>query len=131
MSEAEIAAAVRLAAEEARLVVEPSGALSVAAMRFRAREAGLAELDGPIVGVVSGGNVDPDRYVAYLGVADPAGGVAQRLSTARANDAQDRVHRLVSRADAAVRVVRSSTTGAALHTGSGWRAGMGANSGVR
>ena len=66
VSEAEIAAAVRLAAEEARLVVEPSGALPVAAMRFHAHEAGLAGLDGPIVGVISGGNVDPDRYVAYL-----------------------------------------------------------------
>ena len=66
VSEAEIAAAVRLAAEEARLVVEPSGALPIAAMRFRAAEAGLAALDGPIVGVVSGGNVDPDRYLEYL-----------------------------------------------------------------
>ena len=66
VSEVEIAAAVRLAAEEARLVVEPSGALPVAAIRFRAREAGLVGLDGPVVGVVSGGNVDPDRYVAYL-----------------------------------------------------------------
>ena len=59
VSEAEIAAAVRLAAEEARLVVEPSGALPIAAMRFHAREAGLVGLVGPIVGVVSGGNVDP------------------------------------------------------------------------
>ncbi len=66
VSEAEIAAAVRLAAEEARLVVEPSGALSIAALRFRAREASLAALEGPVVAVVSGGNVDPDRYVAYL-----------------------------------------------------------------
>jgi threonine dehydratase len=66
VSEAEIAAAVRLAAEEARLVVEPSGALPVAAMRFHAAEAGLVGLDGPIVGVVSGGNVDPDRFLAYL-----------------------------------------------------------------
>lgn len=66
VSEAEIAAAVRLAAEEARLVVEPSGALTIAAMRFHAAEAGLTGLDGPIVGVVSGGNVDPDRYLAYL-----------------------------------------------------------------
>jgi threonine dehydratase len=66
VSEAEIAAAVRLAAEEARLVVEPSGALPVAAMRFRAAEAGIEELDGPVVGVVSGGNVDPDRFLAYL-----------------------------------------------------------------
>jgi threonine dehydratase len=66
VSEAEIAAAVRLAAEEARLVVEPSGALPIAAMRFHAAEAGLDRLDGPIVGVVSGGNVDPDRFLAYL-----------------------------------------------------------------
>ncbi len=66
VTELEIAAAVRLAAEEARLVVEPSGALVIAAMRFRAAEAGLRGLDGPIVGVVSGGNVDPDAYLEYL-----------------------------------------------------------------
>ncbi len=66
VSELEIAAAVRLAAEEARLVVEPSGALTIAAIRFHAAEAGLRGLDGPIVGVVSGGNVDPDAYLEYL-----------------------------------------------------------------
>lgn len=74
VSEEEIAAAVRLAAEEARLVVEPSGALAVAAMRFRAGVAGLTDLTGPIVGVVSGGNVDPDRYVAYLAAPIPSEG---------------------------------------------------------
>jgi threonine dehydratase len=66
VSEAEIAAAVRLAAEESRLVVEPSGALSVAALRYRSVEAGLAGLSGPVVAVVSGGNVDPDRYRELL-----------------------------------------------------------------
>jgi threonine dehydratase len=66
VSEAEIAAAVRLAAEESRLVAEPSGALSIAALRFRAAEAGLADAGGPVVAVVSGGNVDPDRYRALL-----------------------------------------------------------------
>lgn len=66
VSEAEIGAAVRIAAEEARLVVEPSGALAVAALRFRAAEAGLTDLTGPVVGVVSGGNVDPDRYRELL-----------------------------------------------------------------
>jgi len=66
VTEGEIAAAVRLAAEEARLVVEPSGALPIAAMRFHAAEAGITGLDGPIVGIVSGGNVDPDRYRRYL-----------------------------------------------------------------
>ena len=66
VTELEIAAAVRLAAEEARLVVEPSGALAIAAMRFHAGEAGLTGLEGPIVGVVSGGNVDPERYLELL-----------------------------------------------------------------
>jgi threonine dehydratase len=72
VSEAEIAAGVRLAAEESRLVVEPSGALSVAALAFRAAEAGLAGLDGTVVAIVSGGNVDPDRYRDYLAAPIPA-----------------------------------------------------------
>ncbi|MFM2106824.1 MAG: threonine dehydratase catabolic [Chloroflexota bacterium] len=66
VSEAEIAAAIRLAAEESRLVVEPSGALTVAALRWHAVEAGLDRAAGPVVAVVSGGNVDPERYRAYL-----------------------------------------------------------------
>jgi threonine dehydratase len=66
VSEAEIAAAVRIAAEESRLVVEPSGALSIAALVFRSREIGLDRVDRPVVAVVSGGNVDPDRYRAFL-----------------------------------------------------------------
>ena len=69
--EAEIAAAVRLIAEEARLVVEPSGALAPAAARFRAREAGLTALSGTVVAVVSGGNVDPERYRELLGSSVP------------------------------------------------------------
>ena len=72
VSEAEIGAAVRLAAEESRLVVEPSGALTVAALAFRAGEAGLEAMDGPIVAVVSGGNVDPDRYRELLRSPLPA-----------------------------------------------------------
>ncbi len=74
VSEAEIAAGIRLAAEEARLVVEPSGALPIAAMRFHAVEAGLIGLDGPIVGVISGGNVDPERYLEYLQAPIPPEG---------------------------------------------------------
>jgi threonine dehydratase len=64
--EAEIAAGVRLIAEESRLVVEPSGALAPAAARFRAREAGIDGLEGTVVAVVSGGNVDPDVYRKLL-----------------------------------------------------------------
>ena len=71
VSEAEIAAAVRLAAERSRLVAEPSGALTVAALAFRAVELGLAGLDGPVVAVVSGGNVDPERYRDYLAAPLP------------------------------------------------------------
>jgi threo-3-hydroxy-L-aspartate ammonia-lyase len=74
VTEAEIAAAVRLAAERSRLVVEPSGALGVAAMTFRAGESGIVGLDGPVVAVVSGGNVDPERYRAYLEAPVPPEG---------------------------------------------------------
>jgi threonine dehydratase len=71
--EAEIAAAVRLIAEEARLVAEPSGALAPAAGRFRASEAGVAGLTGTVVAVVSGGNVDPGRYLELLRSPVPDG----------------------------------------------------------
>jgi len=72
--ESEIAAAVRLAAEESRLVVEPSGALSIAALAFHAAELGLVRAGGPVVAVVSGGNVDPDRYRGYLEAPIPPRG---------------------------------------------------------
>jgi threonine dehydratase len=72
VSEAEIAAGVRLAAEESRLVVEPSGALAIAALRFHADEIGLELVPGMVVAVVSGGNVDPDAYARYLGAPIPA-----------------------------------------------------------
>jgi threonine dehydratase len=71
VSEAEIAAAVRLIAERSRLVAEPSGALALAAIVFRGAELGLGDLGGPVVGVVSGGNVDPAQYRAYLEAAVP------------------------------------------------------------
>jgi threonine dehydratase len=66
VSEAEIVAAVRLIAEESRLVAEPSGALTAAAIRFHREELGLDGVDGSVVAVLSGGNVDPERYLEYL-----------------------------------------------------------------
>jgi threonine dehydratase len=75
VAEDEIAAGVRLAAEQSRLVVEPSGALGISALWFRAAEAGVAGLDGPIVAVVSGGNVDPDRYREFLEAPMPASSI--------------------------------------------------------
>jgi threonine dehydratase len=74
VSEAEIAAGVRLGAERGRLVVEPSGALGIAAMSFHARELGLDRIDGSVVAVVSGGNVDPARYHAFLDAPIPQEG---------------------------------------------------------
>ena len=63
--EDEIAAGVRLAAERARLVVEPSGALAIAAAVFRRAELGVPS-DTDTVAIASGGNVDPDAYRRYL-----------------------------------------------------------------
>jgi threonine dehydratase len=66
VTETEIAAGVRLAAERARLVVEPSGALTVAALTFRSAELGVDDVRGDVVAIISGGNVDPTEYRAYL-----------------------------------------------------------------
>ena len=71
VSERQIAAAVRLAAEGARLVVEPSGALALAGIVYHRDELGIPGLDGDVVGVVSGGNVDMERYLTYLGTPLP------------------------------------------------------------
>ena len=72
VSESEIATAMRLAAERSRLVVEPSGALTLAAVEFHAAELGLDGLAGTVVAVVSGGNVDPERYRSLVDAADRA-----------------------------------------------------------
>ena len=48
VTEAQIAAGVRLAAERSRLVVEPSGALAVAAIAYRSAELGIPALDGDV-----------------------------------------------------------------------------------
>jgi threonine dehydratase len=57
VTEDEIAAAVRFLHREAGLRVEPSGAVTTAAVL-----AGRVRLDGPAVLVVSGGNVDPELF---------------------------------------------------------------------
>ncbi|HKB27755.1 MAG TPA: threonine/serine dehydratase [Candidatus Limnocylindrales bacterium] len=74
VAEAEIAGAVRLAAERTRLVVEPSGALSLAAMAFHQHELGLGSVSGSVVAVISGGNVDPGRYRELLASPIPPEG---------------------------------------------------------
>jgi threonine dehydratase len=56
-----IAAAVQWLFRNARLVVEPSGAVTTAAVRL-----GLGHPQGKVVAVVSGGNVAPEAFANYV-----------------------------------------------------------------
>ena len=61
-SDAEVAAAVRYAFEELKLVVEPGGAIGLAALL-----AGKLDVKGKVVvGVLSGGNVDADLLAKFI-----------------------------------------------------------------
>ncbi len=62
VSEAEIGEAVRFLHQEADLRVEPSGAVTTAALL-----SGRLRPAGPVVAVVSGGNVDPDLFQRLAG----------------------------------------------------------------
>jgi threonine dehydratase len=63
VAEDEIKVAMARAATDARIVVEPSGATAIAAWLAHAEE---LPPDGDVVLVVSGGNVDPERYRALV-----------------------------------------------------------------
>ncbi|MEU4740194.1 threonine/serine dehydratase [Actinosynnema sp. NPDC023658] len=63
VSEEQIGAAVGVLARRARLVVEPSGAVTAAAYLARPAEWASA---GRAVAVLSGGNVDPEVFARYL-----------------------------------------------------------------
>ncbi len=65
VSEAEVRAAQRWAARHLRLVVEPGGAVGIAALL-----AGKIPAKAGTLVMVSGGNADPDDYAAVLGRAD-------------------------------------------------------------
>ncbi len=67
VSEQDIASSVAWLFRNARLVVEPSGAVTTAAVAL-----GLGNIDGskgPVVAVVSGGNVAPEAFATYLATA--------------------------------------------------------------
>jgi threo-3-hydroxy-L-aspartate ammonia-lyase len=68
VTEDEILRAIRRLALQARLVAEPGGAVAVAACLFMsAAQLGLAAGDGgPVVAVLSGGNVDPALLAGVL-----------------------------------------------------------------
>ncbi|WP_127793966.1 threonine ammonia-lyase [Agromyces sp. LHK192] len=63
VTEDDIARALLVLLERAKLVVEPAGAVSVAALM-----SGAVQTDGPVVAVLSGGNIDPllmQRVIAH------------------------------------------------------------------
>lgn len=64
VSDDEIMHAMFLLATEAKLVAEPSGAVSVAAVLFDR----ISVRNGTVAAVISGGNVDPARLQAALGM---------------------------------------------------------------
>ncbi|MFI5255593.1 MAG: threonine/serine dehydratase [Candidatus Limnocylindrales bacterium] len=70
VEEDEICRAMVRAQREARLVLEPSGATALAALLF----ALLADAPRPVVAILSGGNVDPDRYAELIARGEAAGG---------------------------------------------------------
>jgi threonine dehydratase len=76
VAEDEIARAMVRASREARLVLEPSGATSLAAWLFHAEELPAlgAAAAGRVVCILSGGNVDPARYEELLARGVAAGG---------------------------------------------------------
>jgi threonine dehydratase len=71
VTEEEILEAVRRLARQGRLVAEPGGAVAVAAALFRDPGAELGLLPGsatgPVVAVLSGGNIDPALLAEILG----------------------------------------------------------------
>jgi len=70
VAEDEIRRAMVRAADEARLIVEPSGATALAAWCFHADE---LPAQGRVVVVLSGGNVDPARYAQLVAEGRAAG----------------------------------------------------------
>ncbi|MGO1972722.1 MAG: threonine ammonia-lyase [Propionibacteriaceae bacterium] len=113
VSEASLSQALLFLLERAKLVVEPAGAASVAHLM----EAGAGAYEGPVVAVLSGGNIDPllllriiryglvsaQRYLQFrVRVPDSPGSLAKLLD-ALADD------------DANVIEVAHVRTGAALH----------------
>ena len=62
VSEDDIARALLVLLERAKLVVEPAGAVGVAAIMT-----GAVQSDGPVVAVLSGGNIDPHAHAAGRG----------------------------------------------------------------
>ncbi|GAB3449868.1 threonine ammonia-lyase [Phycicoccus ginsengisoli] len=98
VSEEELSRALLFVLERAKLVVEPAGAAAVAHLLARAGQ----HVDGPVVAVLSGGNIDPllllriirhgmasaGRYLQFrVRVSDTPGHLARLLADCAAVDA--------------------------------------------
>jgi threonine dehydratase len=79
VSEEAVLEAMRWLALEAKLLVEPTGALTLAAV-----QTGAVGIDGPTVVVVSGGNVDPALAASVIAQGGPRGtGLSRSAAPAR------------------------------------------------
>jgi threonine dehydratase len=67
VSDAEVESTMRLAFRHLKLVIEPGGAVALAAALFR-----KLPLEGTVGIVVSGGNVDPEAYARIIAAPDRA-----------------------------------------------------------
>ncbi|WP_280340971.1 threonine ammonia-lyase [Nocardia neocaledoniensis] len=103
--------ALLLCLERAKLIVEPAGAAGVAALLTPAlRE---RDLPGPVVTVLSGGNIDPLLLTRVIGHGLSAAGryLAMRVTIADRPGALSELLRVVGRAGASVVDVVHSRTG--------------------
>lgn len=103
--------ALLLCLERAKLIVEPAGAAGVAALITPAlRE---RDLPGPVVTVLSGGNIDPLLLTRVIGHGLSAAGryLAMRVTIADRPGALSELLRVVGRAGASVVDVVHSRTG--------------------
>jgi threonine dehydratase len=73
VNDADIARATLWLFSEAKQVVEPSGAATVAAVLWAATNSPLADTSKKTVAILSGGNVAPDTLAALAGMAGTTG----------------------------------------------------------
>lgn len=66
VTDAQVKSAMRVAANRLKLVVEPGGAVALAAALFH----GAALADGPVIATLSGGNVDGGLFAQIMGASD-------------------------------------------------------------
>ncbi|GGK67130.1 threonine ammonia-lyase [Nocardia camponoti] len=107
-----LAKALVLSLERAKLVVEPAGAAGVAALLTHA----IPNLEGPVVAILSGGNIDPLLLTRVIGHGLSAGGryLELRVTIADRPGALSALLAVVGAAEASVVDVSHSRTASTL-----------------